>query len=326
MISSLRLFVLALLMVFCSGCVENLINIRIFPDGSTAVQFTTKGDSTDVFDLDFPHPADGQIWSTITTKEFIDETWIWTQSTTGTLIDSAAYNTLIIHPQQLAHNLKVEKQTGLLSTAYRLEYQFTGRRVYQKYPRLGHEILNDFQGDSTDWLPEVLSYISTRAIDDLKSNTNSIQKRHELDRLSNHISNYFAHAQTKQSIEELAEDHRTLFESILQPFAAELPGGFLDSLFKAMEPYDQDLATTVNLYDDQFNLFAVLPGALRSTNADSTRGDTLIWNFVLDDLINDDYIIKAASIVYFPQKYQKVIVGLLVILISLTILFFRGRR
>ena len=326
MVPSLRLFLLALLMMLLFGCVENLINIRIFPDGSATLQYTTKGDSTDVFDMDFPHPTDEQIWATKTSKQFVDETWIWTQSTVGTLIDSSAYSTLNIHPQQLAHNLLVKKKTSMLTTSYTLEYQFQGRRVYQKYPRLGKEILNDFQGDSTDWLPEVLSYVSMRAIDDLKDNVNSIQKRHELDRISNHIVNYFTHTQVKQSFEELAEDRRTLFENILKPFAAELSDSFLDSLFHAMEPYNQELATTINLYDDQFNLFAVLPGSLRSTNADSTRGDTLIWNFVLNDLINDDYVIKAASIVYLPKKYQKAMIGILIIIIPLTILYFRKHR
>ncbi|MHC4225668.1 MAG: hypothetical protein ACYSUN_16880, partial [Planctomycetota bacterium] len=204
-------------MMLLFGCVENLINIRIFPDGSATMRYTTKGDSTDVFDMDFPHPTDEQIWATKTSKQFVDETWIWTQSTVGTLIDSSAYSTINIHPQQLTHNLLVKKKTGLLTTSYTLEYQFKGRRVYQKYPRLGKEILNDFQGDSTDWLPEVLSYVSMRAIDDLKDNVNSMQKRHELNRLSNHIVNYFTHTQVKQSFEELAEDRRTLFENILKP-------------------------------------------------------------------------------------------------------------
>jgi hypothetical protein len=322
----LRLIITAIITVVLTGCVENLIHIRVFPNGSAAMHFTTKGDSTDVFDMDFPHPDDERFWTTSTTKEFSDDNWIWIQSTEGMLTDTVVGNTLMAHPQQLAHNLNLKKQSGWFTAKYFMDYQFDGRRVFQKYPRLGLEILNDFQGDSTEWLPEVLAHISQQAIKDLKSEASSIPERHKLDRLANHLANYFTHVQFKESFEELTEERNTLFERILQPLSNEFSKQFLDSLFKAMEPYDKELETTISLYDDQFRVSVLMPGYIQSTNADSTRNDTLLWTFGLEELINDNYSVQAISVIYFPEQYQKSILFVFIIIVLFSWLFFRKHR
>ena len=53
----LKLFTLSLIVpLLFSGCVENIISIRIHPDGKSYFKFHSRGDSLDIFDNDFTHP------------------------------------------------------------------------------------------------------------------------------------------------------------------------------------------------------------------------------------------------------------------------------
>ena len=42
--------------IFAPSCVEHLVTIRVYPDGRYLMNFVSRGDSTDVFNEDFPHP------------------------------------------------------------------------------------------------------------------------------------------------------------------------------------------------------------------------------------------------------------------------------
>ena len=58
------------------SCVEHLVTVRVLPDGRYTMKFVTKGDSTDVFNDDFPHPF-GNPWTTQIATEIKDEETAW---------------------------------------------------------------------------------------------------------------------------------------------------------------------------------------------------------------------------------------------------------
>ena len=54
---NIRLYILLLLILIISfSCVENIISIKIHPDGQSVFRFHSYGDSLDIFDHDFIHP------------------------------------------------------------------------------------------------------------------------------------------------------------------------------------------------------------------------------------------------------------------------------
>lgn len=304
--------------ILFSGCVENLISIHILPDGTPSIEFTSRGDSTDIFDNDFSHPPPGLLWSMTVYKELVDDSVIWIKETSGHLTDLADTVFLSNDPGQLNHFFTATMSTGLFSTRYNFNYTFEGRRVYQKYPLLGHEILNDFQGDSTVWLPEVLNYVLGKALNDMDTLSSTNYNDNFLEHLENHFKNYFSRIQYSQQSKELSQNTRSIIIDALQPFQSRLTPSFMDTLLQAVYPYEREFETTINLYDDYFRVLAMLPGTITTTNADSVLKDTLIWNFSVSEVLNDDLVIQASSVIYFQTRIQKLALGT-IILISLTI-------
>ena len=84
---NIRLSILSLLIALISlSCVENVISIRIHPDGQSVFRFYSYGDSLDIFDNDFIHPL-----TTITQKprRILDsDNGNWEQTTEMILEDS----------------------------------------------------------------------------------------------------------------------------------------------------------------------------------------------------------------------------------------------
>ena len=73
----------------------------------------------------------------------------------------------------------------------------------------------------------------------------------------------------------------------------------MDSIFKILE---DELTITLDLIDDSFSFQLILPGTLESTNADSSAGDTLFWEFDLEDYQNVDFIMSAESSINYPGR------------------------
>ena len=72
-----------------------------------------------------------------------------------------------------------------------------------------------------------------------------------------------------------------------------------------MKVHEDYLKSSLDLKDDSFELKLVLPGEVLSTNSMSMNQDTLIWNFGLDSLLNDNYSLSSTSVVYSKKKIQK---------------------
>ena len=50
-----KLILLLIISFFSFQCVETLITVNVFPDGNYHMQFLSKGDKKDIYDLDFQY-------------------------------------------------------------------------------------------------------------------------------------------------------------------------------------------------------------------------------------------------------------------------------
>ena len=319
-ISTLNKFTFTLLIIsviFFTSCVETIIYVQVHPDGRYTMNFITKGDSTDVFNHDFPHPS-GPVWITNIKKNPGEDDDIWVMKTSGMAIGALLFTAREDSLTALQHPLQVERKEGYFTTRYTLRNVFKGRQVYRKYPAFGRS-LQDSDKDSTRWLDEALYYMCTAAISDLQNDPEVSIDSDLSERVLNHIHNTLARVNQKDLFEELV-NKQNFIDQMLRPFHKDLPIGYSTLLSKATDIYEEELELTSNLQDDQFQYKATLPGVITSTNADTISGDTLKWTFGLQQYVNDDYVIAAASVVYSSQRIQVAVLctaGLFLIILYL---------
>tara|TARA_B100000809_G_scaffold67433_1_gene64382 strand:+ start:2627 stop:3490 length:864 start_codon:yes stop_codon:yes gene_type:complete len=286
------------------------------------MKFVTRGDSTDVFNDDFPHPF-GSPWTTHIATEIKNEETTWIMETSGLLSGPVAFAAGESSPIQLAHPIDVKRTVGMLGTRYSVIQFFKGREVFRKYPKFG-DSLGNTEDDSTKWIGEALYYIGTTAINDLQEDSTTRLENILAERIENYIRGYV----DRKNFTELYSigDSASLFvDDVLQPFLTQLPANYPAAYQDAVDLYSNEMHITGQLQDDQFKFHIFLPGVIISTNADSIAGDTLLWTFGLKDFLNDDYILEAESIVYSKKRIQFaiIVVTLLVLIIAVILIKFK---
>ena len=316
------IIILLIGLVFPS-CVEHLVTVRVLPDGRYTMKFVTKGDSTDVFNDDFPHPF-GSTWTTHIETEIKDEETTWIMETSGLVSGPVAFAASEDSPVQLAHPIDVKRTAGWIGTRYSVIQFFKGREVFRKYPKFGDSLRNS-EDDSTEWAGEALYYIGTTAINDLQENSRTRLENILAERLENYIRGY---VDRKNFIELYSiGDSASLFvNDVLQPFLEQLPENYPVAYQDAVDRYSKEMNITGELKDDQFKFQIFLPGVIISTNADSVAGDTLLWTFGLKDFLNDDYILEAQSIVYSKKRIQFIIIAVTVLVLIIAVILIKFKR
>lgn len=325
-ISTLNKFKFTLLIIsviFFTSCVETIIYVQVHPNGRYNINFITKGDSTDVFNHDFPHPA-GPVWITNVEKTPGEDDDIWVMKTSGMANGALLFTAREDSLTALQHPLQVERKEGYFTMRYTLRNVFKGRQVYRKYPAFGRS-LQESDKDSTRWLDEALYYMCTAAISDLQNDPETSINSDLSERVLNHIHNTLARVSQKDLFEELV-NKQNFIDQMLKPFNNDLPQGYGTLLNKSTDEYEEELRLTSNLQDDQFQYRVLMPGAVTSTNADTIINDTLMWSFGLQQYINDDYVIEAASIVYPPQRIQIAILISAVLVLVILYLAYKRRN
>lgn len=329
-----QLIIWVLLGFIFTGCVEHLFTIRIFDDGRYRVKLESTGDSTDVFDDDFPHPSE---WPHSVREDVRNDEPVWIQSSTVILQDTTTLNPpyvvddslnqfVDIHPLQ---GIRVTREDGLMATHYRFLYRLQGRSVFTKYPTYANMVRDESLSadDSLRWLPEVAQYIYTKGLRDYRSRQPAVfSPELTSGRIINHIHQYMQHFTPEELFDKISDGHHAFLREALAPFQSQLGPGFVDTLTKFIEPYDEEFRVTHGLRDDQFVMKIIMPGQLVDTNADSLKGDTLIWRYSLDDFMQDDIHLRAGSMIMKPERLQQLIfLGTAGLLFLLWILWkFRG--
>lgn len=313
-----KLLILSILIHF-SGCVENLITIRVLPDGRSSVHFLSKGDSTDIFNHDFLHPS-GQQWKSNFESEFIDKTVIWDHNTSGLVKPNTE---IILHPQSsFPYSFITRVDTQFFYINYTFKAIFPQLLDYSKSPLLSESLLTN-KLDSIHWLPETVMSIIDSALNQIYDDS-TINLNYPKERISNHFNNTLFHIKKNELLDELTENRITFLKRILKPFD-KLDPLFAIHLSEYMMPYQFKIENTIHLKDDQFIFRLLMPGTIHSTNAPIISGDTLKWDFGLNSFLNQPYELNATSTIYSVKDLQKIItLSTLILLIGLG-LFFKKR-
>ena len=315
------LLIILIVCFFAPSCVEHLVTIRVFPDGRYFMNFVSRGDSTDVFNEDFPHPF-GDPWITKIDTEISDDETTWIMSTSGLLSGPTAFSSGNNSLVELAHPIDVRSEKSLFGTHYFVTQFFNGREVFRKYPKFGNS-MSSVDNDTTKWISEALYYIGSTAINDLQTDSSTMIDGILAERMENYIRGYVDRKNFTE-LYSLEDSSRIFVRDILKPFINDLPSNYELVFQSLVDLYSKEMHITGQLRDDQFKFYMFLPGAIIVTNADSIAGDTLMWTFGLKEFLNDDYILQAESIIYSKKRIQAGIIilsGLVLILAFFLIKF-----
>ena len=303
------------------SCVENRIFIQLHPDGQSYFKFESHGDSTDVLDNDYLHPSYLDGWSSSVKVIKHDDDNDWVMTTEGILLDTSI---LFFHedtiPLGYAFNRSVSEKW--FSIEYTFSLTFSGRRIKENYPKLYEAILFE-KPDSLYWLPEALTVLMKKGLDDIYSDSLSQKQNIWNQRLVNHLQNSFAKFTSMDDLKNIQKDRELFLTDLFKPFKIDpdLPS----NLAFAMEKHEKFLNSTLDLNDDSFEIKVIMPGQPIFTNANKVIHDTLIWNFGLDSLISDSYILSGRSIIYTTDRYQKTLISVgILFLILMAILIKRS--
>jgi hypothetical protein len=241
-------------------------------------------------------------------------------TTEGILLDTSI---LFFHADALplgyAFNRSVSEKW--FSIEYTFSLTFSGRRIKENYPKLYEAILSE-KPDSLYWLPEALTVLMKKGLNDIYSDSLSQKQNIWNQRLVNHLQNSFAKLTSMDDLKNIQKDRELFLTDLFKPFKIDpdLPS----NLAFAMEKHENILKSTLDLNDDSFELKVIMPGQPIFTNANKVIHDTLIWNFGLDSLLSDSYILSGRSIIYTTDRYQKTLISVgILFLILMTILIKR---
>ena len=304
-----RLFpFIILLVIFAPSCVEHFISVNVQPDGSYILEFISRGDSTDVFDDDFPHPTEGKNWAQHLWTERTEDDTTWIMETRGYLETGDKFVSSHDAIGVLLHPVEIEIKKRWVSTLYTAQYTFKGREIYRKYPRLGESLEESAGSDSTEWTTEAFVYIISSSLRDMEKQADSELTPFIIERMTTHIRNYADRIKSKKLIDEISRERDGFLKILFKPFSGDLQNSFYEKLDNAMHPYEEELRITTGLQDDKFNFRLTMPGLVTRSNADTLEGDTLKWEFKLGDFAGDDYIMEAVSVIYKTKAIQRIAV------------------
>ena len=287
------------------SCVENRIFIQIHPDGQSYFKFESHGDSTDVLDNDYLHPSYLNGWSSSVKIIKHDDDNNWVMTTEGILLDTSI---LFFHEDTipLGYTFNRSVSEKWFSIEYIFSLTFSGRRIKENYPKLYEAILFE-KPDSLYWLPEALTVLMKKGLDDIYSDSLSQKQNIWNQRLVNHLQNSFAKFTSMDELKNIQMDRELFLTNLFKPFKIDpdLPR----NLAFAMEKHEKILKSTLDLNDDSFEIKVIMPGQPIFTNANKVILDTLIWNFGLDSLLSDSYTLSGRSVIYTTDRYQKTLIS-----------------
>ena len=180
--------------------------------------------------------------------------------------------------------------------------EFIGRAIKANYPLL-YAALKNNNLDSLKWLPEAMTVIINQSLIDLEKDTAKTNYKINRARLVNHFKNSFARITTFEDLKYIQENRLDFIKTTIKPF--KKGEQFAKNLAKKMKMHENYLKASLDLKDDSFVMKLLMPGQIFSSNSLSMSQDTLIWKFGLDSLLNENYTLSAASVVYSEKKIQK---------------------
>ena len=226
---------------FLVSCVENLVHIQIFDNGSFSVKYNSIGHKNDLLDSDFIHPTSNDKHNWITSLRQTNESGtenIWEKET---ILSSPTRKKLTFtNSSNLQYDIDVSRNSYFFWDSYTFQSNIKNLEIDLKYP----EIVNylDIDEDDLSWLVPVKRYIFSESIKVFQEN-NTIDKI-IFDRIDNQIDSYISYIEEKDYEKEFSRKSSEIFIDALSPMKRRLPKNFLsdmtiiiDDLEKEFERY-----------------------------------------------------------------------------------------
>ena len=299
-------------MVCCWSCVEHKYVIHVSPDGSYMVNYTAHGDRNDLLNDDVPLPV-GEGWVITSTLDGDAESYDYTAikffennqmfPTTFYTGDSLYPSSLLSHPITISHSY------WGFTERFELHGELVGRGVDDNYPKLYHLFADDSLAQQ-GFLFEIISYIFTETLQrtPIEFNQQGMVKI-DLEQWLHQEVKTLPDSTLLLQFEEIKDEG---LDILMQPISPEYYN-HVDSLFTLLE---DEAKITMDLIDDTFNIQAILPGEIISTNADTTFGDTLMWEITWADYHTNDVEFTATSKVDYPHRLLWAVLILSILIIA----------
>ena len=309
------------LFLACFSCVENLILIQIHPDKQTYIKFQSTGDSLDIFDNDFTHPKVSGDWIS-NYRQINDSDNNWSHITEGYFKESE-YIFTDSGQSHLGYKYKNNIIKSFFSRHYEFHLTFSGTKIKTEFPDLYKAIISK-NLDSLKWLPEALTVLMQKSLNDIDSESISPEKRLWNKRLVNHLRNSFAKMSNENTLSIIQNNRIKFLKELLKPF--NVNDALTLKLADAMVAHEKVLRSRIDLQDDTFLVKLLMPGQIVSANATNMVDDTLIWNFGIDSLLDDNYVLSASSTLYTIERLEIVLILIGIILFLLVSYGIKRKR
>ena len=281
---------------FLVSCVENLVHIQIFDNGSFSVKYNSIGHKDDLLDSDFIHPTSNDKHNWITSLRQTNESGtenIWEKET---ILSSPTRKKLTFtNSSNLQYDIDVSRNSYFFWDSYTFQSNIKDLEIDLKYP----EIVNylDIDEDDLSWLVPAKRYIFSESIKVFQEN-NTIDKI-IFDRIDNQIDSYISYIEEKDYEKEFSRKSSEIFIEALSPMSRRLSKSFFTDMTLIIDDLEREFEKNTNLMLDSFTFSVVVPGNLRNTNATfiSSLDNTVYWEFNFNDIATNHFNMYAHSIV-----------------------------
>ena len=307
--------ILFFLVFFLVSCVENLVHIQIFDNGSFSVKYNSIGHKSDLIDSDFMHPISNDKHSWITSLRQTSESsgeHIWEKET---ILSSPTKTKLIFtNSSNLQYDIDVSRNSYLFWDSYTFKSNIKDLEIDLKYP----EIVNylDIEKDNLSWLVPAKRYIFSESIKVFKEK-NMIDEI-IVDRINNQIDAYISYVEEKDYEKEFSRKSSEIFIDALSPMKRRLPKNFFSDMTIIIDDLEKEFEKNTNLMLDGFTFSVAIPGDLRNTNAKfvSELDNTIYWEFDFNDIATSHFNMYAHSIVINNLSLQLLLLIILIVFIG----------
>jgi hypothetical protein len=215
-------------------------------------------------------------------------------------------------PSLLSHPIHIKYSNWFVKEIYTLDAKFMSREVGEKYPKVA-SMFQDAENPESGWAAQVYTYLFTETLGRTPLEFN--QQGMVAVELNRWLNEDIAMLPDSVLIDDFDKLKETGLDIMMQPVAPHYYDA-MDSLFKQLE---DEVRITLDLMDDEFEFSIILPGTLVSSNADTTKGDTLFWTYSVRDFLHEDYVLSAKSEQAHPSRINVVILLLMALILGLFI-------
>lgn len=352
------LIAIFIIIALSSSCLKHRFSFTVTEDGSVEYKYRASGDSTDLYDgltilpdkdkwyvseiveVDTASGKPDTMFSYIAAKNFTDGT---------SLPANFADDNPELAGIALAHPSSLKRQNLFFMVNYIFEMTFLSREKTKLFGSPDDYIPEECKlledgGSVSDSLRSILENIRDEGYREWAVDLFINRYLHSIEYAGKNNPKLSAFSEKITTFEDSVRVYLYLslgkyfetddvnFNDIwgeISPGGYDIMSGILgidqdSEIFQEIEKrakhLNTQLAATSDLDDDNFIIEVNLPGKVRSTNADSLSGSTLIWEFGGSDIADSTIFLSAVSTIY---HFDYIYVGGAVVIIAL-ILILRG--